>query len=245
MVRIYFDAEALEAAIQEEDESAVLDIVSFNVYEASSKNGEYTFVGNYPYDPRRNFIDVPDESSISNWFCLTYLDSAIPAIESEMSEPTLGENIDEVLVAVIESLGDLNRESPAFTDEEYVLKIREAIRRFKGAEQPQQLSSSDISIVVLLVRISCCYDLAYDSAKYYELTLTDGVTLNKGERVKHYLSIAESLEKRYKQLLDDMGGDDGQVLGTPSMEIVSMTRDTHFVGDRLPVISNRRFSVRE
>lgn len=159
----------------------------------------------------------------------------VEAVESDRSDPILGEEIDKVILAVRTAMDDMNVDNPAFTDDEFLGMIRLAIRRFKGNSQSINLSSDNMAAIILLVRISSCYVLAYDASKFTKLELPDGIVLNKGERVKHYLAVAKALEKHYENLMSDLGGsakpedlEDFVLAGTPSFEVVDATKKTYF-----------------
>lgn len=155
--------------------------------------------------------------------------------ESDLSDALLGDNVSAIITHVRMALNDTDIYNPAFTDEEYLIKIKEAIRRFKGIEGKVLILESEISVIILLVRISCCYSLAYDHARVYRLELPDDVKLFRGEITEHYLAIAKGLENHYKQLLDDWGGsgDEGQLTGTPVMEVVQCTKQSYFKTSRV------------
>lgn len=253
MVRLYFDVDAIEDSIQEYDapefksaeerriweltydyEHINLDIAEFFVLESPSKGGAYVTLGTYDFNPHQNFILVENEVSRYDWFKICYVDSK--GIISEPSDPILGEDIIRIILIVAQALGDLNRvdvSRVAFTDEEYILKIKEAIRRYKGSEGNHNLMESDLSIVALLVRISCCYDLAYDNARFYRMDFPEGLDLYKGDVTQHYINLAESLERQYKNIMGDWN-DENQ-----GVNIVQTTKTSHFSSRRLPI--NREF----
>jgi hypothetical protein len=243
-IRIYIDVSSIEEALRQaaEENNEVfegLDISRFKAYESPSKGGAYAFIAEIDYDPTKDYIEIDSTQYTDKtyWFKVSWIDSV--EVESELSEPILGEDMNYIISLVATALGDVERDdedTQAFTDEEYITKIRGAVRRYKGESIVSALYEHDMEPIILLVRISCCYDLAYDNAKYSSLSLPDGIALNKGERVEHYLSIAKSLEKHYEQLLDDLGGttEDGSLSGTPSLEVVKATKETYFSGLRLP-----------
>lgn len=332
MIRLYFDTTALQATL---DEGEILNIQYFKVYESISKNGNFSFINAYDYNPKVDYIEVPlasgtivsGYSDYTNWFKLSYVagyagltaitaatvqltgltfsatinsvpiqaksvvlkdatvtigstalgqgdqgtgiytgDNVVACIinyttgiiqgtlattpvgaltadfsyystlneESELSDAVLGEKMDDILLKLFTAMGDTDRLDPAFTDDEFILKWKEAVRIFKGREGVTHLHESEISTVIILVRISCCYDLAYDTAKYSKLVLPEGLELHKGDRVKYYLDIAKQLELRYQQIIGDLGGEDGILSGTPSFEVVDETKKTYFNTSRLP-----------
>jgi hypothetical protein len=249
MIRLYYDIEALEESIQLDNRPefknseeriawelannvihSVIDITEFFVLESSSKGGAYVTLGTYDYITHQDFIQVDDETSKYDWFKLCYVDSN--GVISEPSDPMLGEDIVRIILIVAQALGDINRDDVskvAFTDEEYILKIKEAIRRYKGSDGNHNLMESDLSIVALLVRMSCCYDLAYDNARFYRMDFPEGLDLYKGDVTGHYLKLAESLERQYKNIMGDWD-DDNQ-----AVKIIQTTKTSHFSTRRLPL----------
>lgn len=235
-IRLYFDVKALQTALEALDsyvEGDLLDIVSFKVYESPSKSGTFTLIDTVDYNPQHDFIETESAVSDFNWFKLSYTDS-VPE-ESEKSEAILAEHIYTIIDKVALQLGDINREEEvdmAFTDNEYIMKIKEACRVHTGSNHLEGLDEGEISMIALLVRISCCYDIAYDSAKYTKISLPDGISVDKGERVKHYLAVAKQLEQRYSKLKEDWQDDDGALVGTPYVEVIPMTRKLYFTSAR-------------
>ena len=229
-VRLYFDVSALQENLEEGE---ILDIVSFNIYEGASKDGTFLQIDIVDYNPQVSYVETENATDETQWFKLSYVDS--DALESELSEAFLGEKIDQLIEDVALALGDLNREEEstmAFTDSEYLKKIKEAVRLHTGSKKIDGLEEADISLLIILVRISCCYDLAYDNAKYTKLSLPDGISLSKGDRVDQYLKIAAQLEARYEKIKkswqSDASGEEGTLMGTPSFEVVELTRKPVF-----------------
>jgi hypothetical protein len=154
-------------------------------------------------------------------------------VESVLSEPTLSENISDLILSVREAMHDTSLVTPAFSDDEYTRKIKEAIRRFTGKEGTILTQEYQLSVIILLVRISCCYDMAYETSRYYQLELPDGVKMSRGQVPDHYIKLAGALSLQYKQMVDDMGTDEGTVLGTPTVEVVQCTKSSYFKSGRL------------
>lgn len=228
-VRIYFDPSAFV-----DPQGTPYQIVSFNIYESDQELGTYALKANVPYDDSRDYVETNLVDDISDWFKLSWVDPL--DVESELSEPVLGVVMSEIIAQVAESLGDTNREGanakPAFSDTEYIRKIRSAHKRVNGKEEIYTLNEGDMELVILLVRVSCCYDLAYDNAKYSALNLPDGISLNKGERVEHYLNIAKQLESYYASIMSEGTGENGVISSTPSFEQIPTTRKSYFGGVR-------------
>jgi hypothetical protein len=156
--------------------------------------------------------------------------------ESDLSESVLSEDMYNVVLKLRDVLHDTNFAAPAFSDEELTRKVKEATRRFKGKEGSILIYESELSAIIILVRISCCYDLAYENSRHYRLELPDGVKVFRGEIMEHYVKLAQSLEGQYKQLMEDWGGskDDNTLTGAPTFEVVQTTKSSYFKsGDRL------------
>lgn len=241
MVRLYYNLKDIQDSInditqpetfeeieelQAQSSDLPLDIAFFRIYESPSKRGTFTLIDEIKPDPRTTYIETNSEFSVLNWFRLTYIDSK--GNESEQSDPIMADNVEFVVDEMRKSLKDTNPMDPAFQDEEYNRKIKEAYRQLTGSEQATNMDDSTISIVQMLVMISCCYDLAYNDSKLYKIQLPEGVTIDKGERVRHYLDVARSLEKRFNTWQAKGILDDGQALGTPEVDVVSMTKDSYF-----------------
>lgn len=170
-----------------------------------------------------SLVTTPQGSITADYYHYTqYL------VESELSSSLLGDNISDLILAVREALHDTSFTSPAFTDDELIRKIKEATRRFTGSEGTVLIEEYKISVIILLVRASCCFDLAYDTSRYYHLELPDGIKMFRGEIPEHYMKLATALEKQYKQLTEDLGEEDGTVMGTPVMEVIQNTRHSYF-----------------
>lgn len=195
-MRLYYDAGGLSK-----------DNVSFmNVYTSSSKGGTYKFVERVPFDPMFDYITVSShsENMLLNWFKLTLINTK--GVESSRTEAFLTDSIGRLIHTVKESLGDTGG---AFSDDEYITRIKEAIKIHFLKENIEDLYESDASFIEMLVKISCCYDLAFDNARYSRITLPDGISLDKGERVDHYLAIAKQLQNRYDSLMGRIENADG------------------------------------
>ena len=228
MVRLYFDVAELEKALLAQEPPVKLDIASFKVYQSVTKNGVYSLVKQIKYDPTKDFIELDPADPLA-WYKLAYINSA--AVESELSEPLLGQDVASIIDVVAENLGDLNRTDDstcAFTDDEYIRKIKAALRRYKGTEQVSVFMESEWEPLLMLVKISCCYDLAYDNARFFHIELPEGLKFFKGERTEHYIKLAESLEKAYARLVDDVGNEDGTNANVATFEVVQCTKKSYF-----------------
>ena len=225
MARIYFE---IPESFSSEDEN--LDVLSINIYESDSKLGTFSLIDTVDFNPGKDYVETLNEDSLYSWFKLSYVDSE--SVESTQSDPILGEDIYEYIDRIALSLGDLQRDDPAtqaFLDEEYITKIRAACKRYRGSESLVSLRDYELEMIIILVRSSCCYDLAYDNAKFTKIKLPDGIEINKGERVDHYLQIARTLESQYNSSVNELRNDE-QSGGSKeqSMEVIDVTRRKYF-----------------
>ena len=207
-VRLYVDLKGLEASLKEEyGEDYVLDVVSLNVYNCQSKGGEFALLVNSSANPTLNYI-VVDAPRDTDWFKVSWIDTL--GTESDLSDPFLCELTASFITKAATALHDTNRESDttvAFTDEEYIRKLRQAIRKlFQRDNLPlSELTESEFEAALISVRQSCCYDLAYDTAKYYKLQLPEGMVLERNQVPEHYISLAKALGQYFDDTRDDMG----------------------------------------
>lgn len=195
-MRLYFDASGLDKQ----------NVAFLNVYTSNSHNGTFRFVERLPFDPLYDYVTVshPFENMILSWFKLSLISAS--GVESARSDAFLSDSTSRLLTSVKASLGDTGG---AFTDDEYITRIKEAVKVHFYRDTIDELFESDVSFIEMLVKISCCYDLAFDNARYSRITLPDGISLDKGERVDHYLAIAKQLQARYDSLMGKLDSADG------------------------------------
>ena len=214
-MRIYYDREQMTEAVF---------IQSYGSY--SQKGTPVLFIKE-EYNAQRDFTEFENDlAGTYNWFFITYIDKN--GRESAFSNPVLRDDIASIVDSVRESLNDVNQNDPAFKDEEYWLKIREANRRIRGTETIAGLKDSDISILMILVKGSCAQDLAYDSAKYTKIQLPEGLILNKGDRVNYYLKIAEACERQFNSIMGTLKNESGALFDTPTLEVLEAHTDDVF-----------------
>jgi len=229
-IRIYFDVKDIETAYKElNGDEAVLDIVSFKVYESSSKGGTYKLIDTVPYDSKLSYVETLFFSDMGNWYKLSYISG--DGSESSLSEPTISEEISNLIDNIIIDMQDTDRDNPAFNEEQYISKIRDAYGRLTQEDNLSYLREKHFGMISLLTRISCCYDLAYRNSGNFPIGLPDGISIDKGARVEHYLSIARGLENQYTQIKNDVGQVDiisGEVSGNPKLNSTEATRKTYF-----------------
>lgn len=222
MNRLYFDRNSIPVGTQ-----------SIRIYERYTQNGEASFIDEVAFNPSVDFVETNNANEGYYWFSLSVVNAL--GEESEKSDSILSDKIYEVIEIIRENLGDINPDSPAFSDDEYILKIREAKRRLSGKNLIDIVDEADISLLILLVRISCCYALAYDYARNSKITLPEGVSLDKGEIVKHYLDIAKALENQFAKIKEEWVNSDGTGItsNVPAGEVLTTTRVNYFSDTRV------------
>lgn len=228
-VRLYYDISELEEEFQNDNNNSsdsVIDIVSFKIYECKSKDGNYSYIDEADYIPLKDYVETDNATSFDYWFKLSWVNSN--SEESELSEPSLGEDLSDLLDRVIEDMGDLDRDKPAISDESYIAKIRSAVARVTEDKNISKISEEKEELIVALTRIPLCYELAYKNAKYYPITLPDDVALDRGRRVDHYLGIAKQLEAYVDNIKKDMSSYDEDIDGDRKVQVVNLTRKTYF-----------------
>jgi hypothetical protein len=199
-MRLYYDPTGISGS----------NISLVNVYMATSRDGSYKLTYKKRFDPMYDYIDIPDEyNPLFKWFRLSLTDDTNK--ESAQTEPFVVDSLTRIINTVRTNIGDTGG---AFGDEEYITKIKESLKVHIGNDNVQYIGESDIGFIIQLVMISCCYDLAYDNARYTRITLPDGISLDKGERVAHYLAIAESMMKRYNLLMDNLNSNGSGLVQT-------------------------------
>lgn len=215
-----------------QDEVQQLDIVRWKVYEGESRDGSYQQVDVVEFSPTVSYVEFATFIDIAHWFKLSFIDSA--GVESELSAPTLAEEMDSIITKIREELHDTNLDSPAFSDAEYITSIRAAAKTHGGYINLIDVPEGDWEYVSILVRINFCYKLANDNAKYYHLQLPNGLALSKNERVAQYVSIAESLQKYYNELIRPNRTDkDGYSTSGAKIKCANLQRKSYFTGRTL------------
>lgn len=190
-------------------------ISQFKVYTSHTKVGVYKHIDTVKFNPLYDYIEVNNnvENYLLNWFKLSLLDYT--GKESGLSDSFLSDSIGRIIESVKDNLGDTGG---AFSDDEYITKIKQAIKIHFLTEDITSLKENEIGFIEMLVMISCCYDLAFDNARYTKITLPDGISLDKGERVDHYLAIAKQLQARYDSLMGRIENADGSMIHTTQLK---------------------------
>lgn len=209
MKRVYFNADGFD------------NIQFVRIFHSNTISGSFLHLQDIPYNPSFDYVDVDSDSY---YFKVAFI---IGGKQTELSGAVIPEDIGRIINIVSTDLGDINRDDPAFSEEEYVMKIRLAVKILKGVETVSTLSDSDMDIICKLVMKSCCYVLAYDNARYTKLTLPDGISLSKGDRVAQYLAIVKALENEISYLLNVFGGNATDGEGN-TFSVISTTRQTYF-----------------
>jgi hypothetical protein len=197
-MRIYYDNTDLDKNVSQ--------IV---VLYADSMDGNYIDIASITYNPSQDYLEFSaPENFDSKWFKLRLLDSKATVLGT--TDAFVSGYYGKLIEDTRTNLGDLDAENPAFETSEYYIKIREAMMIHYG-DPDTPIKDGDLSFLLLLIMESCCYNLAYDNARYSRITLPDGISLDKGERVEHYLSIAKSLRERYDYYMNSSNTGQGGV----------------------------------
>ncbi len=218
ITRIYLDSSSIPEGTSQ-----------INIYEGASNTGPFVKIDTIPFNPGLEYAETEFGTSDFYWYKLSLVDTA--GVESELTDPVICDRTDEMLSKLYRSLDDLNRDNPAFTDSEYLIKLRHAANRVRKTEKLVQIKERDLELMLMVVKASCCRDLAYDNARYTKITLPDGISLDKGERVDHYLRLAKQLEDLIKQLLEERIDDDG-FLNMAEVNVVQFERPSYFTSHR-------------
>jgi hypothetical protein len=110
-------------------------------------------------------------------------------------------NLQEAVSILRIRLGDENKTK--FTDDTFLeLELKDAMHKHNREYTLETVPEDEEYLIVKLAQISCLYTLASREAKNYSISV-DGISIAKSERVKNYLSLANSLEKEYDSIIND------------------------------------------
>ena len=110
-------------------------------------------------------------------------------------------NLQEAVSVLRIRLGDENKTK--FTDDTFLeLELKDAMHKHNREYTIETVPEDEEYLIVKLAQISCLYTLASREAKNYSISV-DGISIAKSERVKNYLSLANSLEKEYDSIIND------------------------------------------
>lgn len=212
----------------------ILDIHSVKVLEGLSLNGTYSEIETLKIDARQtNFVSVSQYQSPANWFKLVFVDP--DGAELATTDPLVAEEIGTIVDDVRAEIGDTDSDNPAFSDDEYLRRVRLAMRRYKGEKNLSYIEEQDIPVIALLVRADICRVIAYDHAKYYALAAATA-QLDKWQIGEHYLRVAQELEAYWDRLKVDLGlssggvNNDGIITEMPAINVATATRYSKSVG---------------
>lgn len=192
------------------------NVHTIGVAEGASLKGPFTHIEDVKLKSRDvNYIEVNAYKDPSNWFQLSFKDPDGKVLAT--SEPLVSEVTGGIIDIIRADLGDTNLDSPAFTDAEYMQKIRLAMRRYRGERNLTFIEEEDYTVIALLTRIDICNIIAFDHAKYYALQAPEA-QLDKSQVMNHYLEVARALEEYWNRLKVDLGLDSG---GRNSDNIIS------------------------
>lgn len=110
-------------------------------------------------------------------------------------------NLQEAVSILRIRLGDENKTK--FTDDTFLeLELKDAMHKHNREYTLETVPEDEEYLIIKLAQISCLYTLASREAKNYSISV-DGISIAKSERVKNYLSLANSLEKEYDSIIND------------------------------------------
>lgn len=105
-------------------------------------------------------------------------------------------NLEEMRERLRSRLGD-----SSLSTEEIDFELKNAVFRHNPDWTVETLPENEEYLVLKLAQISCLYTLASREAKNYRIGV-DGVSIDKAQRVRNYLAIAENLEKEYQSIIN-------------------------------------------
>lgn len=100
--------------------------------------------------------------------------------------------------------GDFDVQHHAFSDAELTRILSRAIITHNPGFGDNTVPAREAEPVLLLAHISICKLLVHENAKFYAIE-GQVSTGNKGERVAHYLSLADHLRDEYDRIVDRLG----------------------------------------
>lgn len=230
-IRLYFDLDSLQG----------LDYKSIRIYECESAGDIGDEIAEVAMQAGKDYVETSAYSDAYHWFRLEVLDSAGSVIVSA-DEPVLAEDAYNKVSILRSEIKDTNTTDPAFTSDELIGKMRFGVSRINNAKNVSTLSDGLWPLLVILVRIDICYVLAFDYAKYQKLEIPGGANLARDELYKHYLELAQQLEDYYERAKKDLldSSDDDMEIGTSSIKVSTMIRDSYETGQEESDISVRR-----
>jgi hypothetical protein len=215
------------------------DVHSVDVAECASLKGTYIFREKVKIAAQdQNYIEVFKHHDPANWFQLTFKKADDTTIAT--TEPLVSEVVGTVIDTIRADIGDTDLQDPAFSDEEYMQKIRFAMRRYKGEKNLSFIEEEDYPVIALLTRIDIANIIAYDHAKYFALQAPEA-QLDKSQVMNHYLQVAQGLEEYWAKIKRDLGlgsggrNSDSIITELPSPNVVTATRMSFRAGR---IISN-------
>jgi hypothetical protein len=187
--------------------------------ESDNYDRGYVTIDSYPASTKSEFLTTLKASDqwINKWYRILWVSSGDPQqfVNSETQQHVFGdsgpiapEEIQSVVDDIRKQMGDTNLDSPAWTDREYVIQIRFALKQYKGTANIAVIRDEDIAPITLLCRAAFANILSYDYAKYYALQ-APGVTLDKSQIHSHYSQVARDLEDSYQKIATRLGRDAG------------------------------------
>lgn len=188
--------------------------------ESDNYDRGYVTIDSFPAAHKSEFLVTMKASELwlHKWYRILWVSAttgAQPHISDETQQHIFGdsgpispEEIQSVVDDVRKQMGDTNLDAPAWSDREYVIQIRFALKQYKGTSNIAVIRDEDIAPITLLCRSAFANILSYDFAKYYALQ-APGVTLDKSQIHQHYSQVARDLEDSYMKIAARLGRDSG------------------------------------
>jgi hypothetical protein len=225
------------------------NIHSINVLEGTSLDGTFTKVETVKLAAQAvDYIEVHMYRDPADWFKLEFIDPEGKVLAT--TEPLVSEIVGSIVDKVRFDIGDTNLDDPAFTDAEFLQKIRLAVRRYKGEKNLSMITEDDLPVIGLLTRIDIASTIAYDHAKYFALQAPEA-QLDKSQIMNHYFEVVTRLEEYWAKLKGDLGlGSGGRndaniISEMPAPNVVTVSRVSMRSGRRVtttqPILRPYRF----
>jgi hypothetical protein len=195
------DVIAQEKDVDGRIEKKSFDIKYIVLYESDSREGTYKKIDKFRAVQGVKKYGTREYTDPSHWFKFRFQSSTL--VESQFSDPILPDDIDSLILAIRNDVFD-NREKKVHDDDYYLRKLRTAAFRHGKYTNFSEIPDHELDLVLMLAKSSICRDLAQASAKFHSLTLPGGLTLQKGEIMRHYLDLAESYDKGYRMAMDNI-----------------------------------------
>lgn len=193
-----------ENYFKDPNDKQLQDIHSIRIQESSSVADGFTTIDTVKFQHGQNYVGTHKASDdyANRFYRLEFISD--PSVDDPTTirtylrtEPILPEELATIVDDIRDWLGDTDINNPAFSDTEYLQAIKFALRQWRGDRNIAKIEDQDKYPIQLLVREQFANILAYDHAKYYELS-TPTHKLNKWEIGAHFIEVAENYRKQFE-----------------------------------------------